>query len=291
VVTTIPNKRNSVVEDLGRTTTTPEDFADVQSTLFATVVDPEGKDDELRRRCIEGLPATARRGIMVYNQAYFLRILDTLKSSLPVLTYIVGGRGMSQLTQAFLAASGSRRYSLDLIGEPFAAFLKTHGEAAVKNLDTDLPARLALDLVQIDLKKAAAFRSEDDHVVASNVFHEIKDDEWEHLSLQFGSHVSTTELAYDVLPLMASQLSKDEDPAVPSATPRTMLAYRKHQAAEARYFGANEDYWWRGFAAAKSFGQLVEESSDSEDTAINEGLIFLKKWIDDGLVSAIFTNP
>ncbi len=108
---------------------------------------------ELYIRANQRLSAFER--LEIYNQSYWYRVLDVLSEDFPGLCAILGRKGFTALSFAYLTACPSRSFTLRNLGSRLPRWLSTHPEFI-----TEAP-RLALDMARLEWADVEAFDGEE----------------------------------------------------------------------------------------------------------------------------------
>ncbi len=89
----------------------------------------------------------------IYRQSYWARLLDSLEEDFPGLQVVLGKRAFRRLSEAYLAHSPSRSFTLRDLGSRLVPFLQKHPAYAGSNPE------LALDMARLEWAHIEAFDS------------------------------------------------------------------------------------------------------------------------------------
>lgn len=203
--------------------TSPTELRNFQRIFSDHVTAKEAADaSELLART-RPTPATNRAGLSVYRQAYFLRIRDALRESLPTLHYIVEDAGFDRIIADYLHSTALRHPSLDRAGQALPAFLREQGIT----FDAGVPAALLADLVELDITLAEAFLAQDQPAKRAEDFGRLRPEQWETLRLNFVPSARLLRLGSDPTAVWQAARANSPEPPSPAFTAVDLLIYRE----------------------------------------------------------------
>lgn len=86
------------------------------------------RSQKLERLVTPGPRLSAIDGVQIYNDGYFVRLVECLTDDYPALSYALGEEAFSELARAYIAQHPSRSRSLNAYGQHLAAFCRTRAE-------------------------------------------------------------------------------------------------------------------------------------------------------------------
>jgi uncharacterized protein (UPF0276 family) len=252
---------------------------------MVTQADHVGAGDERLALLAGDRPVPARRGMNVYNDAFFVRIRDILKDELPMLAALVPGAAAAngtaldfdQLVMGYLTRYPSDTFDITYAARRLPEYLEACGHSA-------LAAAAALELARFELYSAP------DGAAPLTVEQLLDRDEADWADAVFAVRPTgrLVSVAYDVTAAW-SAVQAEEAPTYPPAAPTTYLVYRHeeevyHEAlapASARLYGA--------IAVGESFAAACRAyagGDEGDETSVTGAAQELARWTALGLLAA-----
>ncbi len=226
--------------------------------------------------------AAPDRQLSVYANAYRSRLQEVLESDYPVLAAALGEQAFHELVIAYIDACPSHGYSLRSFGAQLADFLNTHPDYC----QTPVLAELA----GFEWALGRAFDANDDPAVSIKAMAKTAPDRWPELRLIFHASVQRIDFAWNTPALWQAHKSKMPIPEVhknPAAVP--WLIWRRDLSVHFRSLENNEPLLLDRALQGATFETLCEALGHEvpEDKLALHAASTLKRWVSDGLVSAI----
>lgn len=216
--------------------------------------------------------------IGVYHHAYRARLIEALRSNLPVLHRVLGDDDFATLALAYLADEPSRHPSIRWFGNGLQAWLAAHPDA--------LPHPALADLAAMEWALGCSFDAADAEPISFDVLAAMPADQW--LVARFAAHPSVhlLSLQWAVEPIWQT-LTHDEEAATqePQALDHRLLVWRQGLETRWRSLQADEADVLAAGLAGEAFGALCERAAvHHEDNAPAWVAGALRRWVDDGLL-------
>jgi hypothetical protein len=216
--------------------------------------------------------------IAVYHHAYRARLIEALRSNLPVLHRVLGDDGFAELALAYLADHPSRKPSIRWFGDSLHAWLNEHPDA--------LPHPALADLVAMEWALGCSFDAADAAPLTFADLAAMPPDQWP--DARFAPHPSVHLLAlqWAVEPIWQT-LTNDEEGATdePEALQHPLLIWRQGLETRWRSLQPDEGDVLAACLAGDPFTALCELAAAHQgDSAPAWVAGALRRWVDDGLL-------
>lgn len=167
-------------------------------------------------------PVPALTGLLVYHQAYFLRLRESLAETFPSLLAVCGNDGFSALVAEFLPLHPSHGTSIHEAGRDFPTFLAGISD----DYDFGVPPETLRDLAALEWAHAECFvaAASDEAPVIPNQLAELSPEQWEKLSVKFDPSVTMVTTAWEVWTTI-QQIRRDEAPDRPTKSAGSPFAW------------------------------------------------------------------
>ena len=244
----------------------------MHSILFAAICDPEPVSEAAQALIADHPPLSPKARIEIYAEMYWLRMRDTLRVSFPAVHSALGDHDFDALVADFLRQHPSTHHSLDRLGAPFAAFLRTaHPEQA--------------DVAALEWARAESFIAIDGPVVPFSELQAIPAESWGELSLKAHPSVRVLELERDPQPVLRAQ--RDGNPIPPALeTPTSMVVWRTAFVVFHAPISTREATAVRALIVGASLPELLAPFEDLDDGGVS-AFEALQSWFSEGMVSAL----
>jgi hypothetical protein len=222
-----------------------------------------------------------RTGLGIYQYAYRARLLEALQCNFPALHQLLGDDHFALAGHGFRHRQPPTRASIRWFGEGFSRYL---AETAPFS---DCPAMAELARFEwalrhtIDAADAQRIETQQLQAVAPEAWH----------ALLFDLHPSLQLLFFDWnVPFIWQALMDEQTPPAPESMPQTWLVYRQlDQVSAWRSVEVAEADALAYLAAGNTFGALCERlwrESDDADGAVGQAAVWLRSWVEQGLLTA-----
>lgn len=214
----------------------------------------------------------------VYHHAYRARLIEALRSNLPVLHRVLGDDGFAELALNYLADQPSRKPSIRWFGDGLQAWLADHPDA--------LPHPALVDLAAMEWALGCSFDAADALPLQFADLAAMPPEQWP--EARFASHPSIHLLAlqWAVEPIWQT-LTNDEEAATdePEALDHRLLIWRQSLETRWRSIQPDEATALSACLAGEPFAALCELAAGTQgDNAPAWVASALRRWVDDGLL-------
>ena len=246
--------------------------ASLQPILFAAICDPEPVSEAAQALITDHPPLSPKARIEIYAEMYWLRMRDTLRVSFPAVHSALGDHDFDALVADFLRQHPSTHHSLDRLGVPFAAFLRTgHPEQA--------------DVAALEWARAESFIALDGPVVPFSELQSIPAESWGELSLKAHPSVRVLELERDPQPVLRAQRDAAPIPLALEAL-TSMVVWRTGSVVFHAPISTREATAVQALIEGASLPELLAPFEDLDDGGVS-AFEALQSWFSEGMVSAL----
>ncbi|HEX5683759.1 MAG TPA: DNA-binding domain-containing protein [Ideonella sp.] len=255
--------------------TTPELLAQQRAFAALLLADDEAPVTPLLR-AVKGQPPR----IGVYHHAYRARLIEALRSNLPVVHRVLGDDDFAALALAYLADEPSRKPSIRCFGDGLRDWLANHPDA--------LPHPALADLAAMEWALGYSFDAADAASLTFEALAAMTPEQWP--DARFAPHPSVhlLTLQWAVEPIWQA-LTHDEDAATdePEALDHRLLIWRQGLETRWRSLQPDEGELLTACLDGEPFAMLCEQAAIRRgDNAPTWVASALRRWIDDGLLIA-----
>lgn len=281
-------------------------LAETQALLKSLITDPRGVAAAMQAQGISELPIKSGGSLdpiaraNIYNQMYYLRLLETLRNDFDCIEYFVGTTAFEQLAADYLEAHPPSHYSLRYVGRHMMTFLERYQPLQQYGFLTELATFEWAIISSFDAPEHSTLTME--HV------QQLPPETWAELSLQLSPSVQILSCHWPIDTIRETwktQATKEDGstefissnasltsgkPELPAQTRThamdicTLITWRPELDVQYRRLTTNEASLLPQLQHGISFGTLCEQCGTPEQAA---GL--LKRWIEDGLLT--LTTP
>lgn len=226
------------------------------------------------------IPAVDR--LHVYSEAYQLRLTEVLENDFSGVLAWLGNEAFAIHARVYIGAHPSSLPSVRWFGRDFADFLRARVP--------DQP--LLAELAEFEWTKGEAFDAANRESVTVEAMAQVPVDAWP--GMHFALHPSVRQLRLDSnVPSIWRAITADPPEATPrwAHAPTSWLLWRRDLEVHWRSLDSDEAGALRSAAAGADFSQICArlhaDSDIAEDAAPLRVAGMLKRWLADGLVSAL----
>jgi hypothetical protein len=225
-------------------------------------------------RTVNGQPPR----VGVYHHAYRARLIEALRSNLPVLHRVLGDDDFAALALAYLADRPSRQPSIRWFGDGLSGWLADHPDT--------LPHPALADLAAMEWALGCSFDAADAVSLTFEDLTAMPAEQWP--DARFAAHPSVHLLALQwVVEPTWQALTRDEEAATdePEALAHQLLIWRQGLETRWRSLQPDEAAVLTACAAGEPFTTLCELATAYQgDSAPAWVAGTLRRWVDDGLL-------
>lgn len=269
-------------------------LAETQHYLWRLITAPEGvvaglaamreEDPRLASMLEEMIESDDRLSAVqrldVYANMYFYRLLDSLKGDYPVLLAVLGEADFHNLITDYLLAHPSSHPSLRHVGHHLSACLRQHPLAGARPWLADL-AELEWTLVDV-------FDAADTPVLGTADLERLAPEDWADARFAPGSSVRLLRLSWAVDDLW-DRAQREELTGDPEGEAIAVQVWRRDLRVYHRTLEPLERDCLTLLLAGQPFGAWCEHATESvgEEAAASRVVALLRRWLDEGVLSAL----
>lgn len=215
--------------------------------------------------------------LMIYGNAYRLRLLEVLESSFPVLKKLMGDEDFYQLGHEYIDSYPSTYRSIRWFGDELAAFLQENY--------SDQP--WFAELAAVEWTMSLVFDAADGAILTVNDIAQLSADSWESLQIQFVPSVHRLNVCWNVFPIWQALSEDQQAPELTSSlAPMQWVLWRNelinHYASQAE----DQACVMNKIMDGARFGEVCESLCEwmDEEQAVMRAATLLRGWVDSGMI-------
>lgn len=226
--------------------------------------------------------ASALVRLKVYADAYRLRLLEVLGKDYPALRALIGEAEFDRLSRAYIDAHSSDTPSVRWFGRHLAAFLREHAPYARRPV--------LAEMAEFEWRQGEAFDAPDAAVLSPEDMASVPAESWPGMRLTPHPSLRRLALKWNVPALWAPLHAGQKAPKPRAgATAAPWALWRRDLTVRWRSLARDEAAALDAAAAGRTFAEaceiLGERGSPDQAAAFAAGM--LKRWVVDGLISAV----
>ena len=221
----------------------------------------------------------SRKGLEVYQNSFFERIVSTLKVMYPALSFILQDSGFNYVVKSFLATEIKAHSQINDIGEDFLLYLKN----CSLDIDFGVPQSCLIDLCEFEWLRYKVYHAPDEkkHVLTSSQLQSFSPSDWQTLKISMPIDAVALELKWDIIE--SWQLARQcIPPAKPNQKNTFVIIYRKDNKVSHLEIDRTEFSLIKTMRKSKTFLEAcatVHSSDTLVDKHIQNCMSYLKKWV------------
>lgn len=221
--------------------------------------------------------------LQIYQNAYYLRLIDSLKQDYEALHTVLGEQEFTQLVLAYIRLHPSSFASLRHYGDLLAKFIRQ--SAYFKGRE------YVAELAQLQWLLVEAFDAADKAIISEQVLAQIPPLQWPEIHLTFHPSIRRMTCQWNTVEIYAATKSQIQTPAaIPLEEPMDVLVWRHKLVTRYRTLAADESTLLIRAIEGTNFSELCEHlnqySDDHQQNAMRAASL-LKTWVHDGLVTGV----
>lgn len=227
----------------------------------------------------EKVPAETR--LMIYENAYRSRLLESLELSYPILKTYLGDDDFYQLGNEYIDNFPSTFKSIRWFGDQLSDFLHTHHQLS------DYP--YLSELAKIEWTMTLAFDAADSKAKTLEEMNKLAPDDWENLKIEFHPCLHILNLHWNAFEIWQNLCDEKQPPEpIYYSSPMTWIIWRHDFNNHYSFIEEYEALAINQIKQGYTFGMLCEDLSQKTDdeNAVVQAAALLKKWIHAGMISA-----
>ncbi|MBS0287956.1 MAG: putative DNA-binding domain-containing protein [Proteobacteria bacterium] len=223
---------------------------------------------------------SARNRLLVYFDAYRIRLMEILKLDFPKTHTLLGDDLFEEAFIQYLTKHIPTHFSVRYFGQHFSQFLATTKPYS----DFPVFAEMAL----FEWSVSHTLDAKDDMLVTQQALGQISPEEWADLHFEFHPSLISQYFHWDT-PQLWQDIELEREPRQPmrQAAPMRWLFWRKGLRSLFQSCTPTEDIMFQAVLAKKSFAQICEDLLDTvpEDAIPMTVAQTLFKWISEEMIS------
>jgi hypothetical protein len=241
------------------------------------------KGDPRIVRCIVSTPRVkAPTRLAIYSDAYRLRLLEALRVDFPALHTLAGDAEFERIGRAYLDAHPSGHFSIRYFGRHLAAFLQRD--------DRWREQPLFAEMADFEWALGLSFDAADSPLIDIADVVSISPGSWPHMRLDPHPSLQRLDLLWNV-PGLWKAIDEEQPPQTPVAGdhPLAWVIWRRDLKTFFRSAPVDEACAIDLLRQGESFATLCDGLCEwiDETQAAAQAAIYLRRWVQDGLVSRI----
>lgn len=278
---------NKVVLNPDRSSTSLE-VEHQEAQFFELTVDDRGvvKDDPRLTVLDAGLNVPRHLGARVYNQAYFERLHEVLKTENPILAAVTTEEGFRAIAAHYFLQHPSRSYSINGVSRSLGPWLH---HAEIDGFDFGVAMAVLSDIATYDAAKSQVFMAANPlRQVFLQDLETLDAEEWLHVSFNFCGHMQLLKLSHDICQFDKA-IQNEQDLAPPLAGDHYVLIYRQDGTVQTKILEPWQYELILSLQRNRPLGSVLEEifGSDISAESGQSVILFLCDLIGLGLIAEV----
>jgi len=228
--------------------------------------------------------------MQVYSDAYFLRILDVLKTIFPKLVRMIGEGSFAEIIAGYLKSHPPSEPSVDQAGSNLSQYIAKNGVPPEVAYSIEFCAELAaLEYLENDF-----FDLTDELVPAAEIslLSMIPEESWSVAKFVFHKATSLMATHYDFVSLIKALRETPDVDAVPVKIPSNILVFRQDNMIKMQSMEDDEARFLAKIMHGATFEQAVMDGLDPDDESatqerVNDVLQYFPRWFSWGLILGV----
>jgi len=220
--------------------------------------------------------------LRIYSDSYYARLTAALRANYPALAHFLGKRDFGRLAVEYITTHDSRFHSIRYYGDELPQYLATEPRYR--------PMPVLADLARWEWTMAAVYDAADAQVVDGTELVDRSPADWAAMRLTFHPSVHVLEFAWNAPQIWKAVIEGAETPAAAvSREPTSWLLWRHHLQEFHRPLDSAEEDALATALAGQPFDEIASamRAHFSEEEATAHAALFLRSWVDAGLVTAV----
>lgn len=283
----------------------------LQHWMQAVIMHPEGiesglESDEARRQ-IAVEPGECERVIArsqnltsierlaIYQNAYFARLLECMRSIFPQVARTIGEEAFDALAVGYLQACPSQSYTLDALGDRFAAFLdETRPDRDEDGQPTEEWPDFLIDLATLEWEIAQVFDGpgiENQPTLTAEQLREVGPQEWPRVRLRAAPCLRLLSLRFPVneyFTQLRDLPAEAEPPEIPPGEPSWLALSRKDFVVRRHALSQPQYELLAALIAGQEIGEAIARLASVADTNLDTLATQLDEWFRTWVAAGFF---
>jgi len=222
-----------------------------------------------------------RSGMNVYQNGYYLRLLEVLELDYPVLLKIVGEKTFDNWGREYIKTNPSSRFTVRHFGKNFDKFLANHPQAQPFHAE----------MARFEWYLEIVMDTEDGPCLTIDNLSKIPPEKWTDIRFTVHPSLAMTKFNYNVPAIWSAYINEEQEIPKEEYHDQAIQFVFWRYNTQGYYLGLNEDQYtmFELLREGKTFGEICEEfceNMQAEEVAQFAG-VTLRNWIADGIISTV----
>jgi hypothetical protein len=249
---------------------------------FQDFILQKDKDENIGAEMISTANATVSKRLAIYQDAYFTRLLDSLKQDYPVLLALIGDDDFEKLGHAYIQANPSSHRSIRWFGETFSQFI------AARKQKPHLSWQI--EMANFEWSIMLSFDAEDAPIFPLEKMAEVPYEDWSRLRFTLHPSMQHLNLVWNTVALWNAWKEKNERIIFSRAeAPVNWIIWRKGFEIHFCSLSKEESYVISAMKAGVNFGSICEGLCQwvGPDEVATFAAMLLKRFIVDHMLAHV----
>jgi len=213
--------------------------------------------------------------MLIYGEAYFLRLIDILGEDFPALKAVLGDEDFQKLSVDYLDHCPSEHYSPRFLGARMPSYLEQ-----IKQADL-------VELATFEWALTYSIDCEDADVLITDDLANVAEDKWGELSFSLHPSFSLMSFHWNAVEIRAAVNKEELVPDLKQNGLTHHLVWRKGIKTCTRVLSEAEVWMLNAMSEGKTFADICEGLCEwfKEDEVGEQAIAFLISAINDGLIT------
>lgn len=228
----------------------------------------------------EPVKGSAITRLLVYKNAYFYRLLEALEVDFPKCRTFLGAENFNALMHAYLNFYPSKYYSVNLVGERLAEFIKYHYLIEQK--------ALLVELVEIEWLMLQLETAQNEKLLTLAELQTIPLENWAGLSLSLPTSLQAKRLDFNTMAIWAAIDAQQKIPQPGLISDRTLwIFWRRGFTIHYMSLNQQETLVFNALQQKNNFEQICSQLTElmSEEETVQYIVKLYLHWLQEGLFS------
>lgn len=239
-------------------------------------------DMRITQRIVGTPRVNAPTRLRIYADAYRLRLLEALRADFPALHTLAGDEEFERIGRAYIDAYPSGHFSIRYFGAQLAAFLQAD------EFWRSVP--VFAEMAAFEWALGLSFDAADSPLVGVEDMAAIPPQDWGRMRFGLHSSLQRLELRWNV-PVLWKAIDEEQSPQAPLARdyPQAWVVWRRELRTLFRSLSVDEAWAIDSLREGEHFAAMCEGLCEwyDENYAAAQAALYLRRWVQDGLVARI----
>lgn len=227
-------------------------------------------------------PEMVAERLAIYNEGYYTRLLEVLRSDYKVLAKLLGDHKFEDMGLAYVSANPSRHFSANVYGQYMEKFLATTEPYAKQPHLSELAGFIWALSGTVD--------APDGSLLTTNQVAAIPQDEWFNMILSLHPSVQLHQSDWNILPLWQAVIQDQKLPVVTKLDNKAYCVVWRKQM-QPYYCSLSEEEAWvlQALQQQQTFGEICDGLLKwyPEEQVATNAVNLLLRWLNDEMLSEV----